>query len=198
MEEAFYEPVRWGRNKSKNGRTSGGRNKGYRGHDRRGGNKDCSKEDEIEKGSGNRWNSDGGLETCKRGIMDKIGGPAKGTIWKKGTIPKDWRKSIIIPLYKRGDKEKIGNYRGISLLCTAYKIYAEVLRNRLEKEAEEKNKVPESQAGFRKGRSTIDNIMILHHIMQREKRKGRKNGKVYMINTNQKTLIYSSTNKFLQ
>jgi len=102
-------------------------------------------------------------------------------IWKKGTIPKDWRKSIIIPLYKRGDKEKVGNYRGISLLCTAYKIYAEVLRNRLEKEAEEKNKVPESQAGFRKGRSTIDNIMTLYHIMQREKRKGGKNGKVYML-----------------
>jgi len=31
------------------------------------------------------------------------------TIWRKGTIPKDWRKSIII--YKRGDKEKVGNYR---------------------------------------------------------------------------------------
>jgi len=41
--------------------------------------------------------------------------------------------------------------------------------------------VPESQAGFRKGRSTIDNIMILYHIMQREKRKGGKNGKVYMM-----------------
>lgn len=42
-----------------------------------------------------------------------------------------------MPLYKRGDTEKAGNYR-ISLLCTAYKIYAEVIRNRIEKEVEEK------------------------------------------------------------
>jgi len=38
----------------------------------------------------------------------------------------------VVPLYKRGDKKKVGNYRGISLLYTAYKIHAEMLRNRLE------------------------------------------------------------------
>jgi len=54
-------------------------------------------------------------------------------IWRKGTIPRDWRKSIIVPLYKRGEREKVENYRGISLLCSAYKIYAKILRNRLEK-----------------------------------------------------------------
>jgi len=56
-----------------------------------------------------------------------------------------------MPLYKRGNKNKTGNYRGISLLCTAYKIYAEVVR-RLDKEIEEKRLSPESQADFRKGR----------------------------------------------
>lgn len=43
-----------------------------------------------------------------------------------------------MPLYKRGNTEKAGNYR-IWLLCTAYKIYAEVIRDRIEKEVEEKN-----------------------------------------------------------
>lgn len=52
-------------------------------------------------------------------------------IWKEGTIPTEWRMSIVVPLYKRGDKEKTENYRGISLLCSAYKVYAEILRNRL-------------------------------------------------------------------
>lgn len=102
-------------------------------------------------------------------------------IWRKGKIPNDWKKSIVVPIYKRGDKEVPGNYRGISLLCTAYKIYAEILRKRLEKETEEKGLVPESQAGFRKGRSTIDNIFVLNHIMQREKRQGGKDMKVYML-----------------
>lgn len=38
-------------------------------------------------------------------------------IWKEGTIPSEWKTSIVVPLYKRGDKEKAENYRGISLLC---------------------------------------------------------------------------------
>lgn len=61
-------------------------------------------------------------------------------------------------------------------MCTVYKIYAEVLRNRIEKEVEEKGMVPESQAGFRRGRATIDNIFVLNHLMQREKRQGGKDG----------------------
>ncbi|XP_071580229.1 uncharacterized protein [Temnothorax nylanderi] len=102
-------------------------------------------------------------------------------IWREGTIPSDWKKSIIVTLYKRGDQEKTGNYRGISLLCTAYKVYAEVIRSRLEKEAEEKGMIPESQAGFRKGRSTIDNIFVLNHLIQKGRRRGGKAEKVYAI-----------------
>jgi len=101
-------------------------------------------------------------------------------VWQQGTIPKDWKTSIVTPLYKRGDKEAVGNYRGISLLCTAYKVYAEVLRNRLEKEVEEKGMIPDGQAGFRKGRATVDNIFVLNHIMQRDKRKEGEEGKIYM------------------
>jgi len=60
-----------------------------------------------------------------------------------------------VPLYKREEREEVGNYRGISLLCSAYKIYAEIPRNKLEKVVEEKELIPENQARFRKGRSTI-------------------------------------------
>jgi len=66
----------------------------------------------------------------------------------------------MVPLHKRGDREIAGNYRGISLLCSAYKVYAEILRNRLEIEVERKNLIPESQTGFRKGRSTLEYICI--------------------------------------
>lgn len=76
-------------------------------------------------------------------------------------------------LYKRGDVNVTGNYRGISLLYSAYKIYAEIIRSRLVKEVEEKKIIPESQAGFRNGRSTMDNIYILNHLIQREKAKNQ-------------------------
>lgn len=54
------------------------------------------------------------------------------------------------------------------MLNTAYKIYAMVLENRLTKELEQKKIIPETQAVFRKGRSTTDNIMILNYVANRE------------------------------
>lgn len=45
-----------------------------------------------------------------------------GQIWKEGIIPSEWKKGIIVCLYKREDQEEVGNYRGILLLCTAYKV----------------------------------------------------------------------------
>lgn len=86
-----------------------------------------------------------------------------------------------MPIYKRGDLKKVENYRGISLLCTAYKIFAEILRHRLKKEVEEKGLLPASQAGFRKFYSMIDNIYILNHIIQREKEKDKGKEKVYAL-----------------
>jgi len=118
-------------------------------------------------------------EGLKRRLWDLL-----KIIWRKGTIPRDWRKSIIVSLYKRGEREEVGNYRSISLLCLAYKIYAEILRNKLEKMVEEKGLIPENQAGFRKGRSTIDNIFVLNHLMQRRTRQGGKDDKVYMLFAN--------------
>jgi len=40
------------------------------------------------------------------------------TIWQQGTIPSDWKKSIVIPLYKIEEKDIVNNYGGISLLCS--------------------------------------------------------------------------------
>lgn len=117
-----------------------------------------------------------GGKAIKEGLMEVI-----RRVWKEGEMPEDWKESIIVPLYKRGEVEKVGNYRGISLLCTAYKLYAEILRHRLEKEVEEHKLLPESQAGFRKKSSTIDNIYVLNHIVQREKEKEKGEEKIYAL-----------------
>ena len=81
---------------------------------------------------------------------------------------------MIVPLFKKGDKEKVKNYRGISLLSTAYKIYTEIIRNRLEKEMKENECLPEEQAGLRRKRSTMDSIYILDHIVQRKLEEGER------------------------
>jgi len=64
-------------------------------------------------------------------------------------------------------------------LCTAYKILVEVIRRRLEEETERRRLLPETQAGFRKGKSTLDNIYVLSHLVQRGRNLEGKERKVY-------------------
>jgi len=85
----------------------------------------------------------------------------------------------VVPLYKKGDPDVTSNYRGISLLCTAYKIYAELLRRRLEGEVEMREGLPETQMGFRVGRSIMDGIFMLQHLVQRGRAEEEKEKKIY-------------------
>ncbi len=48
--------------------------------------------------------------------------------WKSGEVPDDWKKAIIVPLYKgKGSRSECGNYRGISLLSVPGKVYGRIL-----------------------------------------------------------------------
>ena len=42
--------------------------------------------------------------------------------WNSKELPEEWKESIIVPIYKEGDKTDCSNCRGISLLLTTYKI----------------------------------------------------------------------------
>ena len=53
-------------------------------------------------------------------------------------MPKSSRKEDVKPIHKKGDEEKVENYKGITLTDIEYKIYTEVPRQRLVKELEEK------------------------------------------------------------
>jgi hypothetical protein len=44
------------------------------------------------------------------------------SVWYKTEFLKQWKESIIIPIYKKDDKIDCNNYRGISLLATTYEI----------------------------------------------------------------------------
>ena len=58
------------------------------------------------------------------------------SIWKKEDLPEEWKESIIVSVYKKGDKTDCTNYRGISILPT-YKILSNILLSRLTPHAEE-------------------------------------------------------------
>ena len=65
-----------------------------------------------------------------------------------------------MPLHKKGDINKVENYRGITLLSTLGKLFSRILNNRLTDWAEEYHIYVEAQAGFRKNMGTIDNIFL--------------------------------------
>ena len=101
-----------------------------------------------------------GGDTLKNEILDVI-----IDIWKNETLPKDWETGIIFPIHKKGDKRDCNNYRGITLLNVGYKIFTNVLFNRLQPLAE--SSLGDYQCGFRKNRSTTDQIFNLKIIAEK-------------------------------
>lgn len=85
--------------------------------------------------------------------------------YESGIAPLEWGESILIPLYKKGDKSLCSNYRAIALTNIPGKVYAKVLLNRALEIAGDK--VMEEQCGFRGGRSVIDQTFTLQQIIEK-------------------------------
>ncbi|KAJ4426643.1 hypothetical protein ANN_26441 [Periplaneta americana] len=88
-------------------------------------------------------------------------------IWEGQGFPESWTKSIVIPIHKRGDLKITDNYRGISLLNAGYKIYANILKNKLNKHYD--NIISEEQNGFRRGRSCCDGYFALKLLVEKHR-----------------------------
>ena len=86
--------------------------------------------------------------------------------WDTECLPQDFKDAVIVTVYKKkGQGSECGNHRGISLLATAGKILAKIILNRIKTISEEV--LPESQCGFRAGRSTTDMIFTLRQLQQK-------------------------------
>ena len=87
-------------------------------------------------------------------------------ILNSGIFPNQWREGIIVPIHKKGDKDDVSNYRGISLLSCFSKIFTSVLNSRVVSFCEENQCISDAQFGFKKGSSTIDAIFALHTLIE--------------------------------
>lgn len=96
-----------------------------------------------------------------------------------GSIPESWGESQIWPIFKKGDYNDPNNYRGIAIGNAIHKLLANILQSRLRKFAEENGLLPDSQNGFREGRSTIDSIYILNSLIHTTISKPK--GKMYAL-----------------
>lgn len=85
-------------------------------------------------------------------------------IWAQERTPAEWNNGIIVNLPKKGDIKECSNWRGITLLCSVNKIITRIIHQRIYEEVE-KNLRGE-QAGFRRGKSSIDQIATTRIIIE--------------------------------
>ena len=75
-------------------------------------------------------------------------------IWKTQQCPQDWKRSVFIPIPKKGNAKGYSNYRTIVIMSHASKVMLKILQARFQEYVN--RELPDVQAGFRKGRGTSD------------------------------------------
>ena len=95
-------------------------------------------------------------------------------ILSSGNFPELWVRCIIIPIFKKGDVNDAGNYRGISLVSHVGKLFTSLINSRLLKWSEENNVLTDAQFGFRPGLGTTDAIFALHSLISKTLSKGNR------------------------
>ena len=73
-------------------------------------------------------------------------------IWKTQQWPQDWKRSVFIPIPKKGNAKEFSNYHTIALISHTSKVKLKILQARLQQYAN--RELPDVHAGFRKGRRT--------------------------------------------
>ena len=77
-------------------------------------------------------------------------------IWKTQQWPQDWKRSVFIPIPKKGNAKQVSNYHTIALISHASKVMLKILQARLQPYVS--HELPDVQAGFKKDRGTRDQI----------------------------------------
>ena len=79
--------------------------------------------------------------------------------------PQDWKRSVFIPIPKKGNAKGCSNYHIAALISHASKVMLEILQARLQQSMNQE--LPDIQAGFRKGRGSRDQIANNHWTIEK-------------------------------
>ena len=86
-------------------------------------------------------------------------------IWKTQQWPQDWKRSVFIPIPRKGNTKECSNYHTISLIWHTSKVMLKILQARLQQYMN--CELPDAQAGFRKGTGTRDQIASICWIIKK-------------------------------
>ena len=87
-------------------------------------------------------------------------------IWKTQQWPQSWKRSVFIPMPKKGNAKECLNYNIIALISHAIKVMFKILQVRLQQYMN--HELPNVEAGFRKGRGTRDQIVNICWIIEKQ------------------------------
>ena len=88
-------------------------------------------------------------------------------IWKTQQWPQDWKRSVFIPIPKKGNTKESSNHRTNAFISHASKVMLNILQPRHQQYVN--RELPDVQTGFRKGRGTRDQIANIRWIKEKAK-----------------------------
>ena len=88
-------------------------------------------------------------------------------IWKSQQWPQDWKRSVLIPIPKKGNAKECSNCRTTALIPCASKVTLKILQARLQQYVNCER--PDVQAVLKKGRRTRDQTANIHWIIEKER-----------------------------
>ena len=86
-------------------------------------------------------------------------------IWKTQQWPQDWKRSVFIPIPKKGTAKECSNYHRIALISHTSKEMLKIFQARLQQYMNQE--LLDVQVGYRKGRGTRDQIAKIHWIIKK-------------------------------
>ena len=134
--------------------------------------KEMMKDIDVEKAMGPDEVSGKILKDCREELAGPVYNIIKSSI-DSGTVPLEWKRAEVVPIYKSGKKEEPLNYRPVSLTRIIGKMCDKVIKKQWIEFLEENKLLSNTQYGFRKGRSCVTNLLsfysrIIESVQERE------------------------------
>ena len=117
-------------------------------------------------------------------------------IWKTQQWPQDWKRSVFIPIPKKGNAKECSNYHTVAFITHSSKVMLKILQARLQQYMN--RELPDVQAGIRKGRGTRDQIANIHWIIKKERELQKKSTSASLTMLKLLTVWITQTGKFFK